>query len=124
MALLIADRLDENRSESFAIMFCDFSAFANETVEETLTALLRTSDSILHYNHYFFVVMPYTDSFGAKIVARNIEASFARPVPSIAICYPSGGETPGELLESLHAEAKKTLGIDLDCLYTALDKKP
>lgn len=120
----IADRLDENRSESFAIMYFDFSEVANETVEETLTALLRTSDSIIHYDHNFFVVSPYTDRYGAGIVKRNVNESFGANVRSSTVCYPSDGENPLELLESLHSEVKREHGIDLDCLYSAINKEP
>lgn len=120
----IANRLDENRSESFTILFCDFSDFSHETIETNLPSLLRTSDSIVHNEHYYFFVMPYTDRYGTGIVKRMFEEMFGAQIPSAAVCYPANGENPGELLESLHAEAKKMHRIDLDCLYSALNKEP
>jgi hypothetical protein len=60
----ISDRLDENRSESFTILFCDFSNIPQSLVESNLQTLLRTSDSIVHYEHEYFIVMPYTDRYG------------------------------------------------------------
>lgn len=120
----ISDRLDENRSESFTILFCDFSNFPQSIVESNLQSLLRTSDSIVHWEDYYFFVMPYTDKYGCGIVKKMIEDLFGKSIPSAAVCYPSNGENPAELLESLHAEAKKSHHIDLDCLYSAVNKEP
>jgi hypothetical protein len=120
----ISDRLDENRSESFTILFCDFSKISQELIDTNLPSLLRTSDSIVHWEHYYFFVMPYTDRYGCGIVKRMIEDLFARSIPSAAVCYPSNGENAPELLESLHLEVKKLHKIDLDCLYSAINKEP
>lgn len=120
----MAYRLDENRSESFTILFCDLSKFSQELINALLPNLLRTSDSIVHYENYYFFVMPYTDRYGTGIVKRMIEESFASAIPSCAVCYPSNGENSQELFEALHMEAKKMHSIDLDCLYSALNKEP
>jgi hypothetical protein len=120
----ISDRLDENRSESFTILFCDFSGISQSLVESNLQTLLRTSDSIVHWEHYYFFVMPYTDRYGCGIVKKMVEDLFEKPIPSAAVCYPVNGENASELLESLHAEAKRTLQIDLDCLYSAMNHEP
>lgn len=120
----IADRLDENRSESFTILFCDFSKIPQSLIDANLPSLLRTSDSIVHFEHYYFFVMPYTDRYGTGIVKRMIEELFAAPIPAAEVCYPSNGENAAELLEALHVEAKKLHRIDLDCLYSAVNKEP
>ncbi len=120
----ISDRLDENRSESFTILFCDFSKISQELIDTNLPSLLRTSDSIVHWEHYYFFVMPYTDRYGCGIVKRMIEDLFAKSIPSAAVCYPSNGENALELLESLHVEVKKLHKIDLDCLYSAINQEP
>jgi len=119
----IASRLDENRSESFTILFCDFSGVEQGVIEDNLLSLLRTSDSIVYYGHYYFFVMPYTDRYGTGIVKGMFNEVFAYDVPSAAVCYPVNGENPSELLESLHAEAKKLYRLDLDCLYDLLNKE-
>lgn len=120
----MAYRLNENRSESFTILFCDFTGLSQDTINLSLPSLLRTSDSIVHYEDYYFFVMPYTDRYGTGIVKRMIEETFATQIPSCAVCYPSNGENSQELFESLHAEAKRMHRIDLDCLYSALNKEP
>ena len=120
----MSDRLDENRSESFTILFCDFTGFESSIVKTNLQSLLRTSDSIVYCDDYYFFVMPYTDKYGCRIVKKMIEDLFGKAIPSAAVCYPSNGENPSELLESLHAEARKSLQIDLDCLYSAANKEP
>jgi hypothetical protein len=119
----MAYRLDENRSESFTILFCDFTGLSQETIEMKLPTFFRTSDSIVHYEGFYFFVMPYTDRYGAGIVKRMIEEGVGTPIASSAVCYPANGENSAELFESLHAEAKKMHRIDLDCLYKALDKE-
>jgi len=116
----IASRLDENRSESFTILFCDFTGVASKVIEDNLLTLLRTSDSIVHYEQFYFFVMPYTDRFGTGIVKRMFDEVFGYSVPSAAVCYPVNGENPTELLESLHLEAKKMQKTNLDCLYDML----
>lgn len=113
----IASRLDENRSESFTILFCDFTGIEQSVIEGNLLSLLRTSDSIVHYEQYYFFVMPYTDRYGTGIVKRMFDEVFAYNVPSAAVCYPVNGENPTELLDSLHLEAKKIHRLTLDCLY-------
>ncbi|MFZ2888878.1 hypothetical protein [Sulfuricurvum sp.] len=120
----ISDRLDENRSESFTILFCDFSKISQQLIDTNLPSLLRTSDSIVHWEHFYFFVMPYTDRYGCGIVKRMIEDLFATQIPSAAVCYPSNGENALELLESLHIEVKKIHKLDLDCLYSAINKEP
>lgn len=120
----ISNRLDENRSESFSILFCDFSKVSQPLISTNLPSLLRTSDSIVHYEHYYFFVMPYTDRYGTGIVKRMIEELFAVPIPSATVCYPVNGENAAELFESLHQEAKKTHHLNLDCLYNAVERQP
>ncbi len=120
----MADRLNENRSESFALMYFNFSEILPETVEPTLGNLLRTSDSLVHYDHHYFVVMPYTDRYGTGVVKRMVEESFGAAIPSAAVCYPADGENAQELFEALHARVKKEHLTDLDCLYSALSKEP
>ncbi len=119
----IASRLDENRSESFTILFCDFTGMAKNVIDDNLTTLLRTSDSIVHYEQYYFFVMPYTDRYGTGIVKRMFDEVFATTIHSSAVCYPVNGENSAELFESLHAEVKKMHRIDLDCLYDVLNQK-
>lgn len=120
----IANRLDENRSESFSIMFCDFSGLSSELVEANLSALFRTSDAIVHFDHYYFFVMPYTDRYGTGMVKKMVEELFGDSIPSAVVCYPANGENSLELFEALHAEAKKAHRIDLDCLYSAANREP
>jgi hypothetical protein len=120
----ISDRLDENRSESFTILFCDFSKIPQALLDTNLPSLLRTSDSIVHWEHYYFFVMPYTDLYGCGFVKKMIEELLSDAIPSAAVCYPSNGENAAELLESLHIEAKKVHKIELDCLYSAISKEP
>jgi len=120
----LSDRIDENRSESFTILFCDFSTIPQPLIDVNLPSLMRTSDSIVHYGSNYFFVMPYTDRYGTGIVKKMIEELFATQIPSAEVCYPINGENSSELFESLHAEAKKRHGLDLDCLYSAAERQP
>jgi len=118
----IAKRLDENRAESFTLLFCDFSTISKELIASSLSALLRTSDSILHYENYYFFVMPYTDRYGCRIVKQMIDDLFMTSIPSTEVCYPVNGENTIELFDSLYVETKKIKNIHLECLYIALTK--
>jgi len=115
----IASRLDENRSESFTVLFCDFLGMEEELINSNLSGLLRSSDSIVSYGGYYFFVMPYTDRHGTGIVKRVFDEVFFTMIRSCAVCYPVNGENSGELFDTLYTEAKKTHQISLDCLYDA-----
>ncbi len=112
----IADRLDENRAESFTLLFCDFSDLALETIDECLEQILRTSDAIVHFDHYYFFVLPYTDKYGATIVKNMFEEFFNTYIRSTAISYPINGENPQELFEAIQTKTKKEHNIYLECL--------
>jgi hypothetical protein len=112
----ISERLDENRSESFTLLFCDFSDVEMETIEACLEQILRTSDSIVHYDHYYFFVLPYTDKYGATIVKNMFEEFFDIYIRASTVSYPINGENPHELLEALQAKIKKEYNIYLECL--------
>ena len=64
----ISERLDENRAESFTLLYCDFSGISEEIVDASLLQILRTSDSIVNHEGDYFFVLPYTDKYGAEIV--------------------------------------------------------
>jgi hypothetical protein len=113
----MASRLDENRSESFTVLFCDFLGMETDMIESNLSGLLRSSDSIVSYGGYYFFVMPYTDRHGTGIVKRVFDEVFSTMIRSCAVCYPVNGENSTELLDALYTEAKKTHHIALDCLY-------
>lgn len=115
----MASRLDENRSESFTILFCDFLGMEADLINSNLSGLLRSSDSIVSYGGYYFFVMPYTDRHGTGIVKRVFDEVFATMIRSCAVCYPVNGENSRELFDALYTEAKKTHHISLDCLYDA-----
>lgn len=112
----IADRLDENRSESFTILFCDFKKLDKEVITQSLEKVLRKSDAIVSYEKEYYFVLPYTDRYGAVIVKNMFEEFFDTYIPSVEACYPLNGESPTELFESLQAAALKLHKIDLESL--------
>ncbi len=112
----ISERLDENRSESFTILFCDFSDLDKEIIKESLQNVLRASDSIVHFDQFYFFVLPYTDKYGATIVKNMFEEFFNVYIRSVSISYPINGETVEEILVALQAKAKKEHDIYLECL--------
>ena len=112
----ISDRLDENRAESFTLLYCDFSEIESKLVEGSLQSILRTSDSIINYGSDYFFVLPYTDKYGANIVKKNFDTSFGKILNSFMVSYPVDGETEEELTENLQNSVSTFCKKDLSFL--------
>ncbi len=112
----VADRLDDNRAESFTILYCDFQKVDEEIILQSLEKVLRGSDVIVNSDKNYFFILPYTDKYGATIVKNMFEEFFDVYIPSSEASYPLNGETPEELFQSLQAGIKKSLNNYLDCL--------
>lgn len=112
----ISERLDENRSESFTLLYCDFSTVDKEVIDSSLEQVLRTSDSIANSGSDYFFVLPYTDKYGAEIVKSMFSEFFARDLDSHIVSYPKDGENPRALFEELRDVVSTTYKNDLSCL--------
>jgi len=112
----IAARLDENRAESFTLLYCDFSDIDQKTVDASLLEILRSSDSIVNKGDDYFFVLPYTDKYGAEIVKKMFDEFFAKFLNSFLISYPADGETSKILLETLQDSVSMLLKKDIHCL--------
>jgi hypothetical protein len=112
----ISDRLDENRAESFTLLYCDFSGISQEIVENSLAEILRTSDSIVHHEADYFFVLPYTDKYGAEIVKKMFDEFFAKFLNSFLLSYPADGETPAEIFGTMQDSVSLFYKQDLACL--------
>ncbi len=112
----IADRLDDNRAESFTILYCNFQKVEDDLIIESLEKVLRGSDVIVNSDKEYFFILPYTDKYGATIVKNMFEEFFDLYIPAYEVSYPLNGETPKELFQSLQAGIKKSLNIYLECL--------
>jgi len=112
----IADRLDENRAESFTLLYCDFAGVSPEIITASLQEILRTSDSIINSGTDYFFVLPYTDKYGADIVKKMFDEFFARYLNSFLLSYPADGESPEEILGNMQDSVSTFLKKDLHCL--------
>jgi hypothetical protein len=112
----ISDRLDENRAESFTLLYCDFSGVAPEVIDECLGEILRTSDAIVNDGTDYFFVLPYTDKYGAEIVKKMFDDFFAKFLKSFLLSYPVDGETSEELLSNMQDSVSTFFKDDLRCL--------
>ncbi len=112
----ISDRLDENRAESFTLLYCSFKDIESEVVDASLGEILRTSDSIVNKGTDYFFVLPYTDKYGAEIVKKMFNEFFARYLDSFLLSYPADGETPEELLSNMQDSVSTFFKDDLKCL--------
>ena len=101
LSIGIAERLDENRAESFTLLYCDFSELSQEVVDSSLVEILRTSDSIVNHEGDYFFVLPYTDKYGAEIVKKMFDEFFAKFLKSFLLSYPVDGETAEEILGTM-----------------------
>jgi len=112
----ISNRLDENRAESFTLLYCDFDGLPPEVVDSSLKNILRTSDSIVNDGSDYFFVLPYTDKYGAEIVKKMFDEFFAKFLNSFLLSYPADGETPREILSSMQDSVSTFYKDDLHCL--------
>ncbi len=112
----IADRLDENRAESFTLLYCDFSDIDDEVVKSSLESTLRSSDSIVNHEKDYFFVLPYTDKYGAETVKTMFDDFFAKYLNAFLLSYPADGETPKELFEVMQDSVATFFKKDLECL--------
>ncbi len=112
----ISDRLDENRAESFTLLYCDFSGIPDDTIKGSLKEILRTSDSIVNHESDYFFVLPYTDKYGAEIVKKMFDEFFSKFLNSFLLSYPVDGEKPEELLGNMQDSVSTFFKDDLHCL--------
>jgi hypothetical protein len=112
----IADRLDENRAESFTLLYCDFSDIDEEVIKTSLEGTLRTSDSIVNHEGDYFFVLPYTDKYGAEVVKTMFDDFFAKYLNAFLLSYPVDGETPKAIFENLQDSVSTFYKKDLHCL--------
>lgn len=112
----ISDRLDQNRAESFTILYCDFSDIEKGVIDSSLEQILRTSDSIVNHEKDYFFVLPYTDKYGAEIVKKMFDTFFDKFLNSFLVSYPADGETPEVLMAELQDSVSTFFKDDLHCL--------
>lgn len=112
----IAQRLDENRAESFTLLYCNFKGMAPEQIDESLTQILRTSDSIVNDGEDYFFVLPYTDKYGADIVKKMFDEFFAKFLDAFLLSYPADGEDAVSLMSNMQDSTSTFLKHDLHCL--------
>jgi len=112
----ISNRLDENRAESFTLLYCNFGGISPEVVDSSLTDILRTSDSIVNNGTDYFFVLPYTDKYGAEIVKKMFDEFFAKFLNSFLLSYPADGETPEEIFSTMQDSVSMFYKDDLHCL--------
>jgi hypothetical protein len=116
----IADRLDENRAESFTLLYCRFDNVNSNEIAKSLVEILRNSDSIVHDGDDYFFVLPYTDKYGAEIVKNMFDEFFGRYLNSVFLSYPVDGDTAKELLLTLQDNVDYYFKYNLECLDSIL----
>lgn len=112
----LAQRLDENRAESFTLLYCDFSSVEQSVIDASLKEILRNSDAIVNDKADYFFVLPYTDKYGAQIVKKMFEEFFAQELQGCMVSYPIDGENTQSLVLELHDNVSAKLHNDLRCL--------
>ncbi len=112
----ISDRLDENRAESFTLLYCDFKGIEQSVVDASLLEILRSSDSISNDEGNYFFVLPYTDKYGAEIVKKMFDDFFAKYLDSFLLSYPIDGETSKAILENMQDSVSTFFKNELHCL--------
>lgn len=116
LSIGLAQRLDENRAESFTLLYCDFSTVEQSVIESSLVQILRNSDSIVSNESDYFFVLPYTDKYGAGIVKNMFVEFFAKDLNSFMVSYPVDGEKSALLISELRDIVGATCHNELRCL--------
>ncbi|OHD98191.1 MAG: hypothetical protein A3E21_07630 [Sulfurimonas sp. RIFCSPHIGHO2_12_FULL_36_9] len=116
LSIGLAQRLDENRAESFTLLYCDFSTVKQSVIDSSLEQILRNSDSIVSNESDYFFVLPYTDKYGANIVKNMFVEFFAKDLNSFMVSYPVDGEKSAVLISELRDIVGATYKNDLRCL--------
>lgn len=116
LSIGLVQRLDENRAESFTLLYCDFSAVKQSDISSSLEQILRNSDSISNSKSDYFFILPYTDKYGAGIVKNMFSEFFAKDLKHCMVSYPIDGETSQALIEELKNLAGAKYKNDLRCL--------
>ena len=112
----ISERLDENRAESFTLLYCNFKDINHELIEDSLLNILRTSDSIVNFEGNYFFVLPYTDKYGAEIVKKMFDEFFETYLESFLLSYPVDGGTAEEIFSTMQDSVSTFYKKDLHCL--------
>ena len=116
LSIGLAQRLDENRAESFTLLYCDFSSVESSVIKSSLEQILRNSDAIVNSGPDYFFLLPYTDKYGARIVKDMFEEFFARDLNNYMVSYPVDGESSRALVEELANNISAAHKKDLKCL--------
>jgi hypothetical protein len=112
----LTQRVDENRAESFTLLYCDFSNFEKSVIDSSLEQILRTSDAIVNSGTDYFLILPYTDKYGTNIVRNMFCEFFGIDLKSCVVSYPVDGENSELLIEELMEIAEKKYNNSLRCL--------
>lgn len=112
----ISDRIDENRSESFTLLYCDFTDVDITVIQTILEQALRGSDCIVNFGKEYFFILTHTDKYGAQIVHKMFEEFFTTQINSYAVSYPGDGESPKSLLTELQNSVSRIYKNDLKFL--------
>jgi hypothetical protein len=112
----ISNRLDENRAESFTLLYCDFKGIEQDVIDSSLLDILRTSDSIVNHGTDYFFVLPYTDKYGAEIVKKMFDEFFEKYLDAFLLSYPADGETAEEIFSNMQDSVGTFFKNDLPCL--------
>jgi len=120
----IVERLDDAHLEAFSVLYCDFTGLDKSKIDESLTQVVRSSDSYVHNDSAFFFVLYQTDKYGATVVANMFEEFFAKYIKHDVVSFPRDGESAQDLFDSMQASVKKKHDIDLECLDTNSRVKP
>lgn len=112
----LAQRLDENRAESFTLLYCDFSGVKQTVIDSSLEQILRNSDAIVNDKTDYFFILPYTDKYGAGIVKNMFGEFFAIDLKAYMVSYPIDGENAETLTQELRDVMSLRYKNDLRCL--------
>jgi hypothetical protein len=112
----ISNRLDENRAESFTILYCNLTGLSEAVIDSSIKQTLRDSDSYTHHEGHFFFIFPFTDKYGAITVRGMLEEFFDSDIEASEVSFPADGENARELIEEVQMQVSSRHASDLHFL--------
>lgn len=111
-----AERFDERHIESFTLIYMRLIGLKHDIEPLEIASIMRETDAFALHDRHLFMTLPFTDKYGAVVVKNMLEEMINEPIASIEVSFPSDGDTPSEMLQSIQAQSIQRFNEALEFL--------